>query len=196
MLTLALAQILWSGATQWVAFTGGDNGILGLWPPAVLASKWAYYLLTLALAVAALWALRRAALAPYGYALRAVRDARPRAEASAIDAPRLLLAAFVAGGLLAGLAGVLNAWQKGSVFPAALSVGKSLDALVMVLAGGVQTLSGPLVGALAYHGLAVELTRVTDHWRLLLGTAIVLLVVAFPQGLAGFARARLARGAR
>jgi branched-chain amino acid transport system permease protein len=77
-----------------------------------------------------------------------------------------------------------------------LSVGKSLDALVMVLAGGVQTLSGPLVGALAYHGLAVELTRVTDHWRLLLGTAIVLLVVAFPQGLAGFARARLARGAR
>ncbi|MFN7780002.1 MAG: ABC transporter permease [Betaproteobacteria bacterium] len=196
MLTLALAQILWSGATQWVAFTGGDNGILGLWPPAVLASKWAYYLLTLALVVAVLWALRRAALAPYGYALRAVRDARPRAEASAVDAPRLLLAGFVVGGLLAGLAGVLNAWQKGSVFPAALSVGKSLDALVMVLAGGVQTLSGPLVGALAYHGLAVELTRVTDHWRLLLGTAIVLLVVAFPQGLAGFARARLERGAR
>jgi branched-chain amino acid transport system permease protein len=63
----------------------------------------------------------------------------------------------------------------------------------MVLLGGLQTLAGPLVGAAAYHGLAVELTRATDHWRLVLGTAIVLLVVAFPQGVVGFLRVRLER---
>jgi branched-chain amino acid transport system permease protein len=193
MLTLALAQILWSVATQWVGVTGGDNGVLGLRLPALLASKTAYYLFTLALTVLALLALRRAALAPYGYALRAVRDARARAEASGIAAPRVLLGAWVAGALLAGLAGVLNAYHKGAVFPNALAVPQSLDALVMVLLGGVQTLSGPWVGALAYHGLAVELTRVTEHWRLLLGTAIVLLVLLFPQGLAGYARQRLER---
>jgi branched-chain amino acid transport system permease protein len=195
MLTLAVAQILWSGATQWIAFTGGDNGILGLWEtvPAQLTARDTYYLLTLALAVASLLLLRRAAQAPFGMALRAVRDARARAEASGIDAQRVQWAAFAAGGLVAGLAGVLNAYQKGSVFPNSLSIAQSLDALVMVLLGGLQTLAGPMVGAAAYHGLAVELTRATDHWRLVLGTAIVLLVVAFPQGVVGFLRARLER---
>jgi len=188
MLTLAFAQILWSVAVQWVEVTGGDNGILGLWPAAAFSGKAAYYLLTLALAVASLWLARRAALSPFGFALRAVRDAPARAEASGIDGGRLLLAAFAAGGLFAGLAGVLNAYQKGSVFPNSLAIAQSLDALVMVLAGGLQTLSGPIVGAIAYHGLAVELTRGTEHWRLLLGAAIVLLAVAFPQGIAGFLR--------
>jgi branched-chain amino acid transport system permease protein len=143
--------------------------------------------------VASLLLLRRAAHAPFGMALRAVRDARARAEASGIDAQRVQWAAFAAGGLVAGLAGVLNAYQKGSVFPNSLSIAQSLDALVMVLLGGLQTLAGPLVGAAAYHGLAVELTRATDHWRLVLGTAIVLLVVAFPQGVVGFLRVRLER---
>ncbi len=190
MLTLAFAQILWSVATQWVAVTGGDNGILGLWPPALVGGKAAYYTLTLLLAAASLWLARRAALAPFGFALRAARDAPARAEASGIDAGRVLWAAFAAGGLFAGLAGVLNAYQKGSVFPNALAIAQSLDALVMVLAGGLQTLSGPIVGALAYHGLAVELTRGTEHWRLVLGTAIVVLAIAFPQGIAGFLRDR------
>jgi len=195
MLTLALAQILWSVAVQWVEVTGGDNGILGLWPPALFSGKAAYYLLTLLLAVASLWLARRAALSPFGFALRAVRDAPARAEASGIDGGRLLLAAFAAGGLFAGLAGVLNAYQKGSVFPNSLAIAQSLDALVMVLAGGLQTIAGPIVGSLAYHGLAVELTRGTEHWRLLLGTAIVLLAIAFPQGIAGFLRQRFeARG--
>jgi branched-chain amino acid transport system permease protein len=152
-------------------------------------------LLTLALAAASLWLLRRAAVAPIGFALRAVRDARERASASGIDALRVQWIAFAAGGLFAGLAGVLNAYQKGSVFPNALGISQSLDALAMVLLGGLQTLSGPVVGAVTYHALTVELTRTTEHWRLALGTAIVLLVVAFPQGIAGFVRARFERSA-
>jgi branched-chain amino acid transport system permease protein len=190
MLTLAFAQILWSTAVQWVGVTGGDNGVLGLWPPPAISSKSAYFLFTLALAAASLALLRRAALAPFGFALRAARDAGDRANASGIDTLRVQWIAFAAGGLFAGLAGVLNAYQKGSVFPNALTIAQSLDALVMVLLGGLQTLAGPIVGAVAYHALTVELTRTTEHWRLALGLAIVLLVLAFPQGIAGFLRAR------
>jgi branched-chain amino acid transport system permease protein len=190
MLTLAFAQILWSAAVQWVGLTGGDNGVLGLWPPALVASKQAYYLLTLVLAATSLWLLRRAAVAPIGFALRAVRDARARASASGIDAVRVQWIAFAAGGMFAGLAGVLNAYQKGSVFPNALAISQSLDALVMVLLGGLQTLAGPAVGAVTYHALTVEMTRATDHWRLALGAAIVVLVLAFPQGIVGFLRMR------
>jgi branched-chain amino acid transport system permease protein len=96
--------------------------------------------------------------------------------------------------MLAGLAGALHAFHKGSVFPTTLSIPVSVDALIMVLLGGVQTLAGPVVGAIAYHGLATELVRVTEHWRLLLGFAIVVLAVAFPDGIVGFARQRLGRG--
>jgi branched-chain amino acid transport system permease protein len=188
MLTLAFAQILWSTAVQWVDLTGGDNGVLGIWPP--FASRAIYYWLTLAIVVAALAALRRAALAPFGYALRAARDSPMRAEAIGLDVRRLLWIAYVAGGMFAGLAGALHAFHKGAVFPNALSIPISVDALVMVLLGGLQTLSGPIVGAVAYHGLSTELVRVTDHWRLLLGLAIVVLVVAFPQGIVGFLRDR------
>ncbi len=188
MLTLAFAQILWSTAVQWVDLTGGDNGVLGIWPP--FASRAIYYWLTLGIVVAALAALRRAALAPFGYALRAARDSPMRAEAIGLDVRRLLWIAYVAGGMFAGLAGALHAFHKGAVFPNALSIPISVDALVMVLLGGLQTLSGPIVGAIAYHGLSTELVRATDHWRLLLGLAIVVLVVAFPQGIVGFLRDR------
>ena len=192
MLTLAFAQILWSTAIQWVDITGGDNGVLGLWSslPGALAGGLGFYWLTLGVVAASLLALRRAAVAPFGFSLRATRDSALRAEALGIDVTRVRWLAFAAGALFAGLAGALHALQKGAVFPTALSIPVSVDALVMVLLGGLQTLSGPLVGALAYHGLSTELVRATDHWRLVLGLAIVALVVLFPGGIVGFLRRR------
>ena len=190
MLTLAFAQILWSIAVQWVNLTGGDNGILGVWPPT--ASRAAYYATTVGIVALSLVALRRAALAPFGFALRAARDAPLRAEALGIEVRRVRWAAFIAGAAFAGLAGALQAFQKGAVFPNSLSIPVSVDALVMVLLGGIQTLAGPIVGAVAYHGLATELIRHSEYWRALLGGAILLVVIAFPQGLVGFLRARAA----
>jgi branched-chain amino acid transport system permease protein len=162
-----------------------------VWPPS--ASRLAYYLLTLGIVVASLLALRRAALAPFGYALRASRDAPERTEALGIDVRRVRWAAFVTGAAFAGLAGGLQAFQKGAVFPNALSIPISVDGLVMVLLGGLQTLTGPIVGAVFYHGLSTELIRHAEYWRALLGIVIVVLVIAFPQGIVGFARERAAR---
>src|SRR5215212_3925154 len=81
MLTLAAAQILYAVAFQWVEVTGGDNGIVGVWPASWAASRTTYYLLTLAFVSAAVLALRRIVDAPFGYALRAARDSELRAEA-------------------------------------------------------------------------------------------------------------------
>ncbi|HQR20555.1 MAG TPA: ABC transporter permease [Burkholderiaceae bacterium] len=193
MLTLAFAQILWSIAVQWVGVTGGDNGLLGVWPPT--AARWAYYLATLVIVGISLLVLRRAALAPFGFALRATRDAPERASALGINVRKVQWLAFVAGGAFGGLAGALQAFQKGAVFPNSLSIPVSVDALVMVLLGGLQTVSGPVVGAVAYHGLATELTRHTEYWRLWLGLAIVVLVIVAPRGIVGFLRERAARAA-
>lgn len=188
MLTLAFAQIAWSATFQWYGFTGGDNGILGVWPPDWAASKAAFYELTLVLVAAALWALRRAAFAPFGYALRAGRDSPLRAEAIGIDVRRHQWLGFGLAGTSAGLAGGLYAFAKGSVFPTLMSVPQSVDALVMVLMGGIQTVAGPVVGAAVFRILQTEVMRATEYWRMVLGLIIVALVLAFPQGIAGFAR--------
>src|SRR5207344_190283 len=124
-------------------FTGGSNGLTGVWPAAWLAEPRRYYYLTLALVAAAVLLLRRVLYSPFGYAMRAGRDSPMRADAIGIDVKRMQWAAFVVAGLFAGLAGALYAFSKGSISPDSLGVGRSVDGLVMVLLGGVQTVSGP-----------------------------------------------------
>jgi branched-chain amino acid transport system permease protein len=185
MLTLAFAQIVWAVAFQWVGVTGGDNGILGIWPPAWASGPATYYWLALLLCGGGAFVLQRVLASPFGYALRASRDSSLRAEAIGLDTQRIRLAAFVVAGAAAGLSGSVFAYLKGSVFPGFVSIPRSVDALLMVLLGGVQTMAGPIVGALAYTGLYDGLLRITELWRLVLGAAIVVLVLAFPDGIAG-----------
>ncbi len=195
MLTLAFAQIVWSVAFQ-SAWTGGDNGILSVWPDGLLGSKAGYFYFTAGLTLVSLYLIRHLAFTPFGYALRAGRDSPSRAEASGIDVRRLQWATFALAGAFAGLAGGLHAFHKGSVFPNVLAIPQSVDALVMVLLGGLQTLIGPVVGAGLYHVLQTEIMRATEYWRIILGATIILLVVLFPQGVAGFIHSRYARLAR
>ena len=108
-----------------------------------------------------------------------------RAEAIGLDANRLRIVAFAMAGSAAGLAGGVFAYAKGSVFPTYISIERSVDALLMVLLGGVQTTIGPIVGALAYTGLYDLLLQTTRLWRLALGLAIIAMVLAFPNGIAG-----------
>jgi len=185
MLTLAFAQIVWAVMFQTVSITGGDNGILGIWPSPWAANPTIYYGLTLAICTAATLLLRRALYAPFGYALRATRDSPVRSEAIGLNPTTIRLTAFVIAGAAAGLAGGLTAFSKGSVFPTYISISRSVDALLMVLLGGVQTMTGPIIGALTYTGLFDVLLLITDLWRLVLGLSIIALVLLFPQGIAG-----------
>ncbi len=190
MLTLAFAQIVWALAFQSVGITGGDNGILGVWPPGWAAAPRAFYWLTLALCTVATLLLRRMLHAPLGFAIRATRDAPARAAAIGLPATGLRVAAVAISGAAAGLAGALFTYAHGSVFPSYAGIPRSVDALLMVLLGGVGTLAGPVVGALAYTGLSDLLLRATELWRFVLGAAIVALVLLFPAGLAGAYTAR------
>ena len=188
MLTLAFAQIAWAVVYQWDSFTGGSNGLTGVWPAEWLADKRSYYYLTLAFVVAGVLLLRRMLFSPFGYAMRAGRDSVLRADAIGIDVKRVQWVAFVIAGVFAGLAGALFAFSKGSISPDSLHVGKSVDGLVMVLLGGVQTLAGPVVGAVTFTWLHDTVARNTDYWRATLGAIILGLVLLFPQGIAGFVR--------
>ena len=185
MLTLAFAQIVYAVAFQWVELTGGDNGVVGVWPSRWAASREVYYYLTLVVSAAVVVLLRRGIYAPFGYTLRSARDSAARADAIGIDVRTHRWLAFTIAGAAAGLAGGLFAFSKGSIDPTLISIGMSVDFLVMTLLGGVQTVVGPLVGAAAFHAIRDFVMPLTDHWRLLLGLAIIGIVLAFPRGIVG-----------
>ena len=190
MLTLAFAQIAWSTAFQWDALTGGSNGMVGIWPAPWLASKTAYYFLTLlscALGISLMW---RAIYSPFGYALRAGRDSPLRADAIGIDVRATQWAAFIIAGLAAGIAGALYAFSKGSISPEAMGIQRSVDGLAMVMLGGIQTLTGPAWGAALFTWLQDSAARNIDYWRALIGIVILGLVIALPQGLGTLAQGR------
>jgi branched-chain amino acid transport system permease protein len=193
MLTLAFAQIAWSIAFQWDSVTGGSNGLIGVWPAAWLAAKTVYYYLALAICGMAIALLWKVLDAPFGYALRACRDSPLRAEAIGIDVRRTQWIAFMVAGTFAGMAGALYAFSKGSISPETLSVERSVDALVMVLLGGVQTLTGPAWGAALFTWLEDSLSREFAYWRAAIGAVILALVLVFPRGIAGYARERFGK---
>jgi branched-chain amino acid transport system permease protein len=193
MLTLAFAQIAWSVAFQWDAFTGGSNGLVGVWPAQWLASKTAYYYLTLAFCAAGIALLWRVLYAPFGFAMRAARDSPLRADAIGLDVRAFQWAAFSLAGFFAAIAGALYAFSKGSISPETLAVPRSVDGLVMVLLGGIQTLTGPLWGAALFTWLQDSVARGIDYWRAVIGVVILVLVLAFPRGLTGFLRERFGR---
>lgn len=185
MLTLAFAQIVWAAVFQWEGLTGGSNGVVGVWPTAPFDTRSGYFLLALALTVVGILLLRRFLFAPFGYAMRAGRDSPLRAEAIGIDVKRVHWLAFAIAGGICGIAGGVFAFAKGSISPETIHVGRSIDGLVMVLLGGIQTLSGPIVGASVFAVLEDTVMRQTEYWRALLGGIILLLVLVFPGGIVG-----------
>jgi branched-chain amino acid transport system permease protein len=184
MLTLAAAQIVWSVAYQWYEVTGGDDGILGVWPASWASSRTAFYYLALVLCLGGIWALRRMAHAPFGYTLRGGRDSALRADAIGVDLKRHQWMGFVIAGVFSGLAGAVYVFSKGSVFPDELAIPRSFDALLMVLLGGVQALIGPILGAAAFTLLEDAIFRL-EYWRIVFGAVILGIVILAPDGIAG-----------
>src|SRR5262245_2663946 len=181
MLTLAFCQIAYAIVHQWYGVTGGDNGLLGVWPPRWLAAPPRYYYVALAACGAGVALLALIERAPFGLTLRAVRDHARRAEASGIDVRRQQWAAFVLSGFLGGLAGATFVFLKGSVFPNDLSVATSVLPLVMVLLGGVGALAGAPIGAALYTLLDTLVSTYTEYWQLFVGAILIVLVLVFPR---------------
>jgi len=184
MLSLAFAQVVWASASQWVSFTGGDNGLIGLTFLATVP-RWLFQAVLLALCVLSMVVFKRLVQSSFGAALQAGRDAPNRAMASGIRVEQLNAKVFLLSAGLAGLAGSLWAISKGAVFPSVASIAQSVDALMMVLMGGVHHLWGSVAGSVFLKGLGSELARHFEYWRGFLGLLIMLLMVFAPEGLLG-----------
>lgn len=188
ILTLAFGQLIWGVIFKWNALTEGDDGIVGIQAPALLASSHALYYFTLLLTGACLALLWMAIESPFGRTLLAIRENTERTQFIGVDVNRLRLVAFVLSATFSGVAGALFAPFNGSVFPTFAFWTKSGEVVMMSILGGMYTFLGPAVGAAVMLLLDQTISVYTEYWPFVLGVVLLLLVLFFPAGITGVAR--------
>ncbi len=195
MVTLAFAQMFYFVFHD-TDFGRGSDGIsmsfkpsaaIGSWLPLDLGNVVHGYYFVLAAMLVVYVVLRRVLGSTFGRALQGIRSNEHRMRSLGFPVYRYKLASFTIAGAVAGLAGYLSALQFGFVNPEILSWHQSGNVLLMLILGGMGTLYGGVVGAFAFVALQEVFSALTRHWQLLLGTAIILLVLFLPGGLASVA---------
>lgn len=194
MITLAFAQMLYYGAHS-LSLYGGDDGL-----PLAERSQFAGLLrlgdrqtmawLCFGVLLGSYLLLRRVAASRFGRVLRAAAVNERRVRATGFDATRFKLVAFTLSGALAGLAGVLLANLTEFVSPATMSWHRSAELLAMVLLGGIGRLHGAIIGAIIFLFLESWLAGLTEHWQLIMGPLLILVVLAGRGGITGLLGAR------
>jgi branched-chain amino acid transport system permease protein len=189
MITLAFTQMLYYFGLSLEAY-GGDDGMplrarsrfAGL---VDLRDGHAFYYVALGLLVLCLLLSHRLVHARFGMAVRAARSNEARARAIGFSPFAYRLTAFVIAGGMCGVAGALLANQTEYLTPEFMHWTRSGEILFMVVLGGMGTLVGPIAGAAAFLLLEQVLSSWTEHWQLVLGPFLVLVVLLAKGGLAG-----------
>jgi branched-chain amino acid transport system permease protein len=189
MITLAFAQMLYYLGIS-VETYGGDNGmrltgrsrfggLLDLHQPTV------FYYVVLAILVLFLALGSRLVGSRFGMVIRAAKSNEPRARAIGFSPLRYKLTAFVISGSAGGLAGALLANQTEYLTPDFMHWTRSGEIMFMVILGGMGTLFGPVIGAVALLLLEDVLSALTVHWQIILGPILILVVLFAKRGLFG-----------
>lgn len=188
MITLAFAQMgyyLFVSLKQY----GGDDGL-----PVAISSKFGpldlgrievLYGVALLILVLSTWWLAKLRSAPFGMALRGARQNRRRVHALGLPTLRYQLVAYILSGLLCGVSGLLLANLNAFASPSTLAWVISGELIVMVVIGGIGTVFGPVLGAIAFLGLEEIIKGITEHWMVVFGPLIVVIALLRNQGLAG-----------
>ena len=188
MITLAFAQMGYFVLVSLKQY-GGDDGLAvaatSRFGPLDLGSPLALYGTAWVVLVLVTWWMARLRLAPFGMALRAARQNARRVNAIGLQARRLQLVAFVISGTLCGVAGMLLANLNAYASPSSLAWTVSGELIVMVVLGGMGTVFGPLIGALAFMGLEEVFKGLTEHWMIIFGPLIVLMALVGRRGIVG-----------
>jgi branched-chain amino acid transport system permease protein len=189
MITLAFAQMFFYLVISMKQY-GGDDGLsiasrsqFGLFN---LSSATTLYYVAFAFVVAVLAWFNRLVKSPFGMVLSGCRMNERRMKALGFQTTRYKLTAYVIACVLAGVAGLLYGNLTGYASPAYMAWTLSGELIVMVVLGGMGTVMGPLVGTLALLSFEEVLKGMTDHWPIVLGPLIILVVLTARRGLYGY----------
>jgi branched-chain amino acid transport system permease protein len=197
MLTLAFGMLFHSFLFKFYYLTGGDSGmrvarmnILGLdFAPynkiEFLAGPFYYY--CLGLMIVAGFVMWRIVNSPFGLHLKTVCDNARKAEYLGVHVHRFRLAAFVISAAFGAVGGAILGFRVGLADPELVYWTQSGQLVFMAVLGGFSNFFGPIVGALTFTLLQDQLQSLTEYWRFMLGAILALIVIAFPEGIAGLA---------
>lgn len=206
MLTLAFGMLFYSFLFKFYHLTGGDSGmrvprmnILGLTferynKIEFLAGPFYYY--CLGLLIIAGFLMWRIVHSPFGLHLKTIRDNARKAEYLGVHVHRFRVAAFVISAAFGAVGGAILAFRVGLADPELVFWTQSGQLVFMAVLGGFSNFFGPIIGALTYTLLQDQLQSLTQYWRSMLGVILALIVIGFPEGIAGLAvdlRRRFAR---
>ncbi len=189
MITLAFGQMAFFTAASLAGY-GGDDGYTLYSRTSLGGTRWledrlVFHYACLGLLVLSLLLCRMLLASRFGRVLRAAKESSLRVRAVGFDPyPYRLVAYGIAGGI-AGLAGVMLANATEFVAPSYIAWQRSGDLLFMVILGGVGSLHGAVLGALAFVLVEEWLGHITEHWRLIFGPLLILAVLFLRGGLAG-----------
>ena len=188
--TLALGVIITIAIERWESVTGGTDGLIGIPPPAAIGpltftSLVSQYYLVLACLALTIYVAVSIARSLVGRSFVAIRQSENLARAIGIDVGRTMRLSFVISAALAGFAGVLYASYLGYIGPAMSSVTMTFRMLLFLMLGGAGSLAGPLVGTLLIS-IAMQALQAFEQYQLVvLGPLLVVIMIFFPNGLAG-----------
>ena len=185
MITLAFAQMVYYVAIGLDRY-GGDDGMTiykrsQFGDLINLSNKTAFYYLCLVLLLVAVYIVWRIVNSRFGMVIQGARSNDRRMRAIGFPTYRYKLVCFVIAGTMCGLAGALLANHTDFISPAVMHWTRSGDLIVMAVLGGMGTVFGPVIGAVAPLVLEEVLSGVTEYWQIIMGP-IFLLVVLFARG--------------
>lgn len=185
MITLAFAQMAYYVASGLSRY-GGDDGLTvykrsDFGGVINLGNRVQFYYLCLACLLGTVLLIWRIVNSRFGLVLQGLRSNEQRMQAIGFPAKRYKLVCFIIAGMLCGLSGALLANNTDFVSPAVMYWTRSGDLMVMVILGGMGTLFGPVIGAVALLVLEEVLSQLTEYWALIMGP-LLLLIVLFGRG--------------
>ena len=191
MVTICFQIIYTLINTNWIAVTGGPDGISNIKRPPFLvplntAQRYAWFALVALLLVAALvWWIRDTAL---GRAMRAIRENELAAEALGVDTRRVKVIAFILSAVIAALGGAIYASGYLYISPDSFNFDHAVAFLAMVLVGGSDSALGAILGATLLTFLPEWLRDLKRIYLVIYGCAIILVIVFMPEGLWGYVK--------
>ena len=185
VLTLAFGQLIFFIVFKWHNFTGGDDGIQGVFPPEYLKSPITYYYFLLAVFLVSTYGLWRLVNSPFGQIVKGMRENDTRTEFLGINLARYQLIAFVFAAALAGLAGAIWVPFYRSVAPSYLTWIKSGEPVMAAILGGPSLFFGPVLGMFIMTFFHTWVLGFTVYWPVVMGAMILLIIFFLPGGILG-----------
>ena len=194
VITLATGQVFWAVVWSWRSFTGGDDGLSGISRPILFAfgHRWpfsneiTFYYLIFIFFILCLFLIYLIVKSPFGCALLGIRNNEMRMRALGYHTWRYKYFCYVMAGIFGSLAGALKVYQDCFINASSASITQSGLVLLMVVIGGSRVFLGPVIGAFVIQIIANIVSSYTEYWSTIMGVALILSVMFFPEGIAGY----------